>query len=152
MGQVGQIVNLTVLPYGNAHETQNPDGSWSFTCQHGKDECAANLLETCAIYTYTNQNEWFPYFVCIEGDDDPARAGQRCAQQTSLDWSKINNCVTSSIGNQAQHQVAVATDALDHEYTPWVVLNGKHIPDEQTPGLLTLVCNAYTGPKPSGCS
>jgi len=145
-------MNLTVLPYGNAHETQSSNGTWTFKCQHGSSECQANLIETCAIYTYSNQNEWFPFFTCVEGSDDPASAGPDCASQTSLDWSKINNCVTTNIGNQAEHAVALATDALHIQYTPWVVCNGKHIPDEQSDQLLQYVCDAYTGPKPSACT
>ena len=34
-----------MYPYGNAKETQNPDGTWKFECQHGEKECTGNLLE-----------------------------------------------------------------------------------------------------------
>jgi len=152
MGQIGQIMNLTVLPFGNAKETQSSNGSWVFSCQHGADECTANLIETCAIAMYTNQNEWFPFFTCMEGSDDPTTAGPSCASQASLDWSKINGCVTSSVGNQVEHSVALATKALKIQYTPWTVVNGKHLPDEISDQLLQYVCDAYTGTKPAPCS
>jgi len=144
-------MNLTALPYGNAKEQQSGNGTWTFTCQHGADECQANLIETCGIVTYPNQAEWFPFYSCIEGSSSPQTAGPTCASQTSLDWSKINACVTGPAGNAAEHAVALATNALAIQYTPWLVINGKHIPDQQTGNMLKLVCNAYTGTKPSGC-
>jgi interferon, gamma-inducible protein 30 len=44
-----KIAKLQVFPYGNARQTQNADGTWSFTCQHGPTECYGNLLEVCGM-------------------------------------------------------------------------------------------------------
>ena len=44
-----KIAKIQVFPYGNAHQSQNADGTWSFTCQHGPTECYGNLLEVCAM-------------------------------------------------------------------------------------------------------
>ena len=39
------VLNVGLYPYGNAEETKKADGSWKFTCQHGKHECLGNLIE-----------------------------------------------------------------------------------------------------------
>ncbi|XP_023342039.1 gamma-interferon-inducible-lysosomal thiol reductase [Eurytemora carolleeae] len=39
------IVQFSMYPYGNAKESQNPDGTWKFECQHGDKECTGNLIE-----------------------------------------------------------------------------------------------------------
>ena len=43
------VLQIAMVPYGNAKETQNPDGSWSFECQHGDAECRGNLLEVSRV-------------------------------------------------------------------------------------------------------
>ena len=53
-------------------------------------------------------------------------------------------------------EMAVKTNALkpQHQYVPWVTLNGKHtekLQREAENNLLKLVCKYYTGPKPSAC-
>jgi interferon gamma-inducible protein 30 len=42
---VASIMNISLIPYGNAQETQLASGLWQFTCQHGDNECVGNLLE-----------------------------------------------------------------------------------------------------------
>lgn len=44
-----KIAIIKLYPYGNARQTQQADGSWSFTCQHGAVECYGNLLEACGM-------------------------------------------------------------------------------------------------------
>ncbi len=42
---VAEIVNLTFIPYGNAQEIYRPETQlYQFYCQHGADECYANLI------------------------------------------------------------------------------------------------------------
>lgn len=39
------IVNITVVPYGNARETYDSSSQqYVFTCQHGAQECLGNLI------------------------------------------------------------------------------------------------------------
>ena len=40
-----EIVNLTLVPYGNAREVYRPETQlYQFYCQHGADECYGNLI------------------------------------------------------------------------------------------------------------
>lgn len=155
MNDVGSIMDLMIFPYGNAKEKQSSDGTWKFTCQHGKDECLANTLEACAINLYNDTAKWFPFINCVEKSTFPFNSASKCAQQTGLNFTAIQALADSKEGNDIQHQVAVATSSLNppHQWTPWVVMNGKPLTSKQLDQpLKTLICDAYTGSKPSGCS
>lgn len=50
---IPDIINITIVPYGNAHETYDSSSQmYQFTCQHGPDECVGNL-----IHVRSMQNE-----------------------------------------------------------------------------------------------
>ena len=38
---------MKLFAYGNAHNTKSENGTYIFTCEHGPNECAANLFEVC---------------------------------------------------------------------------------------------------------
>jgi interferon gamma-inducible protein 30 len=167
---VASITVLTAWPYGNAQEVKNADGTWTFTCQHGVNECNGNMWEACAIEHYGNNSitvgepKWWPFYDCMEksGQAGTASVAQNCANNNGLDWNTISTCATTSNpakgsttdGNPWMHNIAVRTNNLQppHQYTPWVVLNGKPISsaDYNLP-LINLICAAYTGPLPSCC-
>jgi len=170
MGCVGAagIMFLRSFPYGNANEHQNADGTWTFTCQHGNDECIGNMYEACGIEYYGNDTTvgvtaWWNYFYCLEksGNAGVATVAQNCASNNGINWATVQTCSgsnpaqgLSSDGNPYMHKIAVATNNLvpPHEWTPWVVLNGKPLSSAQLDlSLNTLVCNAYTGTKPACC-
>jgi len=165
------IMSLRIFPYGNAHETQNADGTWSFTCQHGVSECVGNMYEGCAIEHNGNNMEagmipsFWKYYYCstASGNAGVASVAQNCASTSGLDWNTIETCATTSNpsqgskddGNPEMHTLAVTTDNLvpPHQWTPWVVLNGTPLNQAQLDeSLLKMVCNAYTGTKPSCCN
>jgi len=160
-------MDLMSYPYGNAQEHQS-GGEWVFSCQHGSAECAGNMYEACTIEhnktVVKGVPNWFPFFLCMEksGNAGSASVAQRCAADNGQDWSVINKCSgtdptkgSSDDGNPLMHSIAVATNSLipPHEWTPWVVLNGKPLSQAQLSESLTkLVCNAYTGAdKPPAC-
>lgn len=159
--KVGEIFNLTLVPYGNAEERRSGD-KWVFECQHGPKECQGNLIETCAIALLKNISVSFPFIHCFEEntekseDPQPAAIAEKCAKSLGIDYSPIETCVSGPQGNSLEHQMAMKTNALkpQHQYVPWVTLNGKHtekLQREAENNLLKLVCKYYTGPKPSAC-
>lgn len=152
------ILDLNVIPYGNAHEKQNGT-MWEFDCQHGPDECLGNIIEECAMHLYHhNLTLLMPFLVCIEQSQElPATAAKQCAQDQGLDYARITGCATGDLGNQLEHKLAVATEALDppHQYVPWFTLNGVHTEDIQNQAqenLLKLICDTYKGPQPEACT
>jgi len=155
--QIGSIINLDLVPYGNAHETQDGD-SWIFTCQHGPEECLGNLIETCSIHVSGGINASFPFIACMEMSDQSIKdSASQCAKDHGVDLSAIMQCVNGPVGNKLEHAMAVKTDQLDppHHFVPWVTLNGEHtdeIQERAQSDLLGLICDTYKGPNvPKAC-
>lgn len=155
---VGSIMNLAIVPYGNAQEQQHGQ-EWQFECQHGEEECYGNLIETCAIHYHPNATVYFPFIYCIESSTTvPRYIAPTCASKFGFDYTAIQYCVEGPLGNSLEHEMAMKTDALQppHQYVPWVTLNGVHtdkIQSEAQNNLIKLICDTYQGsPKPSACS
>jgi interferon gamma-inducible protein 30 len=169
MSTIPEIVTLNVYPYGNAKEVANADGTYTFTCQHGANECVANMWEACAIANYGNVTDsvpdWFPFFQCMEDTkrNNPysERIASACASSNGLDWSVVTSCAGSdpasgvgAPGNLLMHGIAQKTSALapPHTFVPWVVVDGTPLTDSETyDSLVDIVCGKYTGTLPAGC-
>jgi interferon gamma-inducible protein 30 len=160
---IGTIVDFRAFPYGNANEKQNADGTWSFTCQHGVNECIGNMYEACAIEHNNSTNTtshiptWWPFYYCMEksGNAADTAVASACAKNNGLDWSVITACSTTTDpakgstadGNPLMHKYAVDTNNLvpPHQWTPWVVVNGTPLTSNQLNLPLTpIVCKDYT--------
>ena len=62
------MADVTFIPYGNAHEYSSGD-SWTFTCQHGNNECVYNEIESCANKYITDAFQRFDFTYCVESND-----------------------------------------------------------------------------------
>jgi len=160
-------MDFTSYPYGNANEKQNADGSWSFTCQHGVNECIGNMYEACAM-EHNNATDsknvpvWWPFFYCMEKSGNAADTvvASGCAKNNGLDWTVITTCSGTdpskgypTDGNPLMHKLAVATGSLQppHQWTPWVVVDGTPLTSAQLDLPLTpIVCKQYTAQ--AGCT
>ena len=134
-----QMVNISIYPYGNANEKET-DGTWTFTCQHGADECDGNMVETCFINLVNfDQNQFMDYFLALEAALTKNSRNVYLTAKDVLDagnynvsWTDLSACIGSSgaqggtTGNVYEHQMALWTEAANHQYTPWITLNGKH--------------------------
>jgi len=159
-------MNFQLFPYGNARTSGPVGGLYQFSCQHGTNECIANMYQACAIShfntTTDNVPAWWPMVQCMESSRSPATAAQSCATNAGLDWSVIDTCAgsdpavgTAADGNPLMYSVGQATNNLvpAHQWTPWVTLNGKPLSSSDLDkSLVSLVCAAYTGPSPPGCN
>ena len=155
---VGSIMNLGFVPYGNAKEQQQGD-KWEFTCQHGPEECYGNLIQTCAIHYHPDSTVYFPFIYCVQSSSNlPSESAPICASKFGLSYDEIQSCVDGPLGNSLEHEMALKTDALQppHDHVPWVTLNGVHtdeIQSEAENNLIKLICETYQGtPKPPACS
>jgi interferon gamma-inducible protein 30 len=108
---LGNIMNVTLVPYGNAKELFRPETQlYQFYCQHGNEECYGNLFHTCLISLYPRVSDHLPVINCMEASsDDIETAGDACAKQFNLSADKISDCMYSEAGNALQHQMAVLT-------------------------------------------
>jgi len=152
------IVKFGLYPYGNAVETENKDGSWNITCQHGPEECLGNLLEVCLMhYLSWDPDLYVPVISCMESADDPVMSAEGCINQLSTaSYEAVKGCAKGPEGNRLAHAMGAKTESLDppHNYVPWVVVDGEHnneIQQAAMDNLLALVCKLYKGTKPTQC-
>lgn len=149
------MVNISIYPYGNANERQS-GGEWVFTCQHGENECKGNLVETCMINLVGfDQTKYMDFFITYESDldrksNDPYGTAQSLLEtgNYAVTWTQMNSCLTGSQGNAWEHQMALWTNEANHQYTPWITLQGKHttvIQNECSASTLECTCAQYKG-------
>ena len=125
------LADIEFIPYGNAKEFFNETtGKWDFKCQHEENECYGNLIETCIIQNIGRVSS-YEKIICIESNI--ARLGrdfdatlEYCFENDAQNLADIKECVTSDMGNYYEHQMAQKT--ADHQWVPWVVVDGVHDP------------------------
>ncbi|CAF2514947.1 unnamed protein product [Rotaria sp. Silwood2] len=147
---VADIVNLTFIPYGNAHEVYRPETKlYQFYCQHGPDECYGNLIHTCVIALYPETRQHMPFIYCMDSIvGDVETVARQCAKNASIDFEQVATCTNGRVGNQLQHAYAVQTEQTKpaQGFVPWVTLNGNHtkeIQDLAQTDLIALLCDTY---------
>ena len=94
------IIDVHLYPYGNAKEIPNADGTYTYQCQHGDEECIGNFREACIIYsTGFNTTQYFPVIECMEASGDPVSYGRKCLQKFApqIKWSSIRKCAEVSV-------------------------------------------------------
>ena len=148
---MADIMNITFVPYGNANMVGD-----KLTCQHGEDECSGNSYEQCAIHLYPDVADHLPFVYCFanenHGSGAPDSAMEKCAGDSNLDFSKIKECHDDADLSLELQKAAAAATPDDHEYTPWVVINGEVFESSFRNKFINAVCDAYTGDKPAACS
>lgn len=117
---------------------------------------SGNLIESCAIYHYPDQQKYVPFLHCMEYYGPTATNAKYCASLAKMDYNAIDSCVRSEEGNKIEHQMGVETESLSprHQYVPWFTMNDYHtqaIQNELSTNFLNYVCDSYTGTKPSEC-
>jgi len=178
---IWDVVNFTMVPFGNAYydipqckgkgypeqrycwANLAANGSQAafngdLVCQHGADECYANLVEACAVDAYPAEKYW-PFIYCYEGENECKKGSDKtCATKAGLDWSKIEACTKN--GDELTKRVAIESakghgSGSQQGGTPDPTVNNKHV--EFSSLNLKLVCKKYkeenpSAPTPSACS
>lgn len=115
------------------------------------DKGWGNLFHTCLIHLNPLTADHLPFIDCMESNDkdNVHMAASKCAYAYNVSMDLVNKCMTSRLGNDLEHDMAVRTDRLQppHKYVPWVTLNGVHTEDIERKAetdLIGLICDAYT--------
>lgn len=145
MAQLGpSVMNLEVIPFGNAEMTSKT----SVECQHGVGECDANVYELCAIQLHPDPVKYLPFLTCLSrklhpGFDNstiPECPFRSCAKEAHMSWPSIQDCHSQEYYSVLQK----ASDRTpDHQYVPWIILEGEHIERTEDFDLIVTLCEAY---------
>jgi C1A family cysteine protease len=146
IGSVGDIMDIELLPYGNART--NVDGTIS--CQHGDEECQANMWADCAIEHYSDFADHWKFIDCMEESYmDQLSNTKKCAEEAGMDYDILSSCATGSEGKSLLAEFGDKTG--DHQYVPWVIIDGEVAGDYDD--FTELICSKYTGSDvPAACS
>jgi interferon gamma-inducible protein 30 len=146
---IEKIANITVIPFGNAKESQS-GGHYVFTCQHGPDECLGNTIQNCVL-AQKDKSTAHKAIVCLEIKKMSGSAWEdaltTCASEQSIDLSQVMTCANGPDGENYTHQAAQNTDK-NHKYVPWITVNGVHDANAEGDILDSLVnyaCQNYKG-------
>eukprot|EP00242_Pyramimonas_sp_CCMP2087_P004914 CAMPEP_0198214690 /NCGR_PEP_ID=MMETSP1445-20131203/43233_1 /TAXON_ID=36898 /ORGANISM="Pyramimonas sp., Strain CCMP2087" /LENGTH=249 /DNA_ID=CAMNT_0043889977 /DNA_START=17 /DNA_END=763 /DNA_ORIENTATION=+ len=154
MGEIGEIVELSMIPSGN----MRPDAEGTLQCQHGPGECEGNRVEACAIHLHPDQHVWFPFVNCFEENfpenrEFAARTAEKCAKLANISALDVQTCAQGPLGVELAEQMTKQTAGLDppHQFVPWVVIDGGAY-SGGTDAIPYRVCQAYKGVPPPACS
>ena len=99
-----------------------------------------------------------PFIIAFEGklSDSDCRTNaydiaKDMVSDYGMSWDTLHDCLDSKQGNDFEHEVASDTPS-DHEYVPWIVVNGAHNQIEQNEcqdDILSCVCERYEGTSPA---
>lgn len=154
------LIDVQYVPYGKAETRQQPDGSLTFTCQHGPIECEANRIHACTIEAIRDPAIRLNLIACMIKDNMiPKEAFAQCAKDFELDavdTQKIRECGDSPHSAELLRTYGEQTAALRPKisFIPTVTLDGDQ--RRQAAVLKDLraeVCAvlAGNGPPPEAC-
>ncbi|PRQ42849.1 putative gamma interferon inducible lysosomal thiol reductase GILT [Rosa chinensis] len=133
-GDLVSIVNLRLVPYGNA-QVKAPNKTIVCQKRHFK---FIHCLESKLIEGLHSSKEY---------------AWESCCVKLEMDSDRLGKCYRSGYEKKLILENAKETDHLvpPHEYVPWVVVNGQPLKDDYL-NFVRYVCNAYKdSPKPKAC-
>jgi len=154
------MIDLTIVPYGNAQESKNEEGEWVFTCEHKDDECYGNIMTNCVMDQIPESINKAKAVVCIEQHANYNNQGfiqalYLCAEKFNYSEHFVSNCMGNQHGNALQHAAAIRTPS-DLQYVPWLIVDGSH-PDVTEENVMlgdifSWACKKFEGDnKPVAC-
>lgn len=154
-GKLEDYVTVDLLPFGNAHMNV-VNGTVTFTCQHGEEECYVNEVQTCAVKYVHPTRKLLDLVACMFQSDDPTKSGEPCAQKVDTDWPVLDKCSRGPEGTRLLWEMGNRTRGHQPtiDYVPWIEINGVH--DEATSkrarkDLFGLLCELLGPQKPYVC-
>merc|ERR1712002_419667 len=128
MQKLGKYIDVTIYPFGNAEFTERPDGGFDFECQHGEEECKANIQHNCMADAVKDQVQMVEILTCLEKSDDMLGNFQTCLDENGVDATMIKEiveCSTSIKGEQLTHESGVVRQSHKPHisYVPYVELD-----------------------------
>nr|XP_050041739.1 gamma-interferon-inducible lysosomal thiol reductase-like isoform X2 [Dermacentor andersoni] len=154
-------LSVRLVPYGMARkrEAVGADGhkTTEISCQHGRNECLANMIQACAVTLFKGTYRLLAFVVCMESSTTPHRVAKSCSSRVGVNWAALDRCASSRSGPRLLlkmgHKTASHRPAVP--YVPFVVVNGKQGDDVQSRAatdFFGLVCSMFAEPAvPPAC-
>ncbi|ETO26363.1 hypothetical protein RFI_10776 [Reticulomyxa filosa] len=123
------IASIVMVPYGHEKYNESSHGEYTFTCQHGPNECAGQRIESCVIQlSNSDPTVYIPFIMNLEIKlnaigcynatcCDPTPYAELVAQDLQMSWNEINQCVQTSQGDYAVLFQAQLTEDLNPALT-----------------------------------
>jgi len=153
----GQYLAIDFVPYGKATQSQFPNGTWMFECQHGPNECLGNKVQACVLSLYQNNPSLQVKFIsCVMSSRRPLRAGPQCASLLGIEYDPIQDCAEGVQGDQLLAAMGNRTLYFTPQITfvPTVAVNGVYSETDQDQAMSDLtgvICRYIAGTKPAAC-
>jgi len=154
---IASIMNIDLVPFGKANYVKRADDTITFRCQHGPRECYGNTIQACAIKQLNDIDVVLPFVYCMERENFPDRAGEKCSTQSNITWSDIRTCADGSEGQQHLMVAGDRTLGLSPKlrFVPRIEINDAYTQENQDTALdslIRVVCENYRGNNiPSRC-
>jgi len=153
------VMDVDLYPYGNADKVKNPDGSYTFNCQHGKEECYGNQVLACYQHYNNKTAQQIEFTYCMMQGFRVNQYGENCTKKvgSTVEWPVLHECAKGPEGKELILVIANKTDSLQppHRYVPWPVVDGEmtdKIERQCSNNMLKYMCERYTGtPTPAAC-
>jgi interferon gamma-inducible protein 30/cytochrome c oxidase assembly factor 7 len=154
--ELPEYLELDFVPYGFADITSAPNGTFSFSCHHGDEECYGNKVHACAIAQL--EKEAADAFVnCSMNQTNPPRAGQLCSDLLNVSFAPIEACAEAETGSLLLVENGIRTQTLEPSmyWVPWMTYDDVFYPEDLDPSqtnILPVLCKHLTGDKPEQCN
>lgn len=139
--EMGDFIDLHIIPFGKADWHDAMGGDFTFTCQHGQRECDGNQLMCCGIERLREPRRYLPYIRCLQGKDVEDTA--ECNRAARLSQRQMLTCAKGRQGRVLHHQMGQETKRLSPplHFVPWVIIEGRRSPKAHR-GLKAQLCLA----------
>ncbi|KAL3272566.1 hypothetical protein HHI36_014036 [Cryptolaemus montrouzieri] len=151
-------ITVDFVPYGKASQTKSSEGSWTFRCQHGPDECRGNKYQACALDQKRGQDNDVKLVNCIMALADPSDPDEikDCAVNNGYNWSTITTCYESNRASEllALYGQRTLNVSPKIRFIPTIIFDGQFDQDLQNESLynfLGATCSKIPKPTPDVC-
>ncbi|XP_011505236.1 PREDICTED: GILT-like protein C02D5.2 [Ceratosolen solmsi marchali] len=123
---IGNYIEIQLIPYGKAETTVVKD-DYTFECQHGAVECAANIIHACSINKIKDTRKQLEVVACmIKNNMHPMSILRSCTSQMD-EYKSIVNCAQSIEGRRLLMKYGEITKALDPaiNFIPTITLDSE---------------------------
>jgi hypothetical protein len=137
----------------------------------GLQDCLLDRYQLCAERgdDPTNNQQWFDFSTCLfrnQKETDTTTDHMKkfdatvryCSDVTGQDYKKLRACAESDHGAQLlleshniEKKLNPFVDKTGHHHPDWIIINGKDYGKDTSANWLQLVCDAFTGTKPTSC-